>query len=118
MDPKNRWLNSSCASPPGDDPAPPRPVTTPAHRRPVNPQDSLGLCLFLLFRWENLTRAASVAMLGIWRVIWAPGVATSTSSRSPARAVAPADLLDARTLARTNRARLRAINLLLHVPVP
>ena len=35
-------------------------------------------------------------MLGIWRVIWAPGVATSISLRSSARAVAPADQPDAR----------------------
>jgi len=30
-------------------------------------------------------------MLGTWRAIWAPGAATSISSRSSARAVAPAD---------------------------
>ena len=51
---------------------------------------------FLLFRLENLTNKASVAMLGVWRAIWAPGAATSTSSRSSARAVAPADPPDAR----------------------
>ena len=50
-------------------------------------------------------------MLGTWRVTWAPGVATSTSSRSSARPVTGADQQTARLATGGSRARVRTSSL-------